>query len=302
MKKSPFLVACVISALVLVGCAEKPTPTLPPTSTPIPTITPTATATAVPIISEERAIELAMGILGRPAPEIEPVEDAHDPVAQLMLWSVYRALRGDTILVGTDLLVWVVEAEGAWTSAGIVPVESRKIYRYGVAVVKAKTGGSRAGHYSNEPLLGRYNLAPVPGLGGLCDYFSHHSLQSLVNDSPLIVKGIVTNQNRFTDDVQVTQVLKGSIPNSTITVGGGTCEAHLPPGDVVLFLYSFSGALPGYFHFNSGPRGVFLIRDGTVVPAGSRIRENMTRYQGMSEMRFLDELAEAIRAERADSS
>ena len=304
MKRALFLILCVISGQVLVACTEEPTSTPPPTSTAVPTLTPAATATPEAtdvVITEAQAIKLAMELFGRPAPEIETVEDAHDPRAMLMFWSEEEALHdGSTLEERT--LVWVVQAQGTWRSSEILPVGSPRISNVAIEVLDALTGAEIAVRRSDEPHKWQYIQPPVPGLGSACDYPSSPSLQALANKSPLIVKGTVIENSRFTDIVQVERVLKGTIPNSTIRVGGGLCDAPLPLGEVVLFLYSYSalGAKAGPFHFVNITQGVFLVRYGKMVPADagySGHSETSALYQGMSEVSFLNELAEAIKVE-----
>jgi hypothetical protein len=114
-----------------------------------------------PRITEALAIKLAIESFGMPAPEIMPVEDPYDPVARLMRLSEYEALRGVSIPESADSLVWIVEAEGAWSDAGIVPVESRTIYRYASAAIDTQTGDFIASSRTYEPLLGSQGRAPL---------------------------------------------------------------------------------------------------------------------------------------------
>jgi len=105
-------------------------------------------------ITEEFAIKLAMESFGRSAPEVVPVEDARDPLARLMRLSEYAALTGGSIPESADSLVWVVEAEGFWSTAGIVPVESRTTFRYASVAIDTQTGDSRQSGRSPKPVLG----------------------------------------------------------------------------------------------------------------------------------------------------
>ncbi len=114
-----------------------------------------------PRITEAFSIKLAMESFGRSAPEMVPVEDAHDPLTRLMRLSEYAALTGGSIPESADSLVWVVEAEGVWSDAGIVPAESRTTFRYASVAIDAQTGDSRQSSRTQEPLLSRENRATL---------------------------------------------------------------------------------------------------------------------------------------------
>ncbi|MBI4336651.1 MAG: hypothetical protein HY683_02325 [Chloroflexi bacterium] len=106
-------------------------------------------------ITKALAVKLALESFKLPEPEIMPVEDARDPVARLMRLGEYVALTGGSTRENADSLVWVVEAEGMWRSAGIVPVESRTTYRYASVAIDAETGNFIASSRTHEPLFGR---------------------------------------------------------------------------------------------------------------------------------------------------
>ena len=53
-----------------------------------------------------------------------------------------------------DPLVWVVQAHGSWSGAGIVPEEARRDFSVGLIAFDADTGATYGRTHRNEPLLG----------------------------------------------------------------------------------------------------------------------------------------------------
>ena len=50
-------------------------------------------------------------------------------------------------------MVWVVQAQGSWRSAGIVPEEARRDFSVGLVAFDADTGETYGRSHRNEPLL-----------------------------------------------------------------------------------------------------------------------------------------------------
>lgn len=134
-KLMPFAVGILVAAVVA-ACGGGPTP-----------------SSNNGLLTEQNAIERAVEHLKRPAPEITGVENPRNPVAWRMTLGEYHQRTGiSPSSEGADTPVWVVHMEGESSSAGIVPPESRKTYRYAVAVLDARTGNVIATRHSNEPL------------------------------------------------------------------------------------------------------------------------------------------------------
>ena len=107
-----------------------------------------------PRISERLAARLGLAYLSFNAPELEVTGKPHSPTVRLMRRHEFDAMRGGT--AGTTLpdpMVWVVQAQGSWRSAGIVPEESRRDFSVGLVAFDADTGATYGMSHRNEPLL-----------------------------------------------------------------------------------------------------------------------------------------------------
>ena len=107
-----------------------------------------------PRISERLAARLGLAYLSFSAPELEVTGKPHSPTVRLMRRSEFTAMRGGT--AGTTLpdpLSWVVQAQGSWRSAGIVPEEARRDFSVGLVAFDADTGETYGRSHRNEPLL-----------------------------------------------------------------------------------------------------------------------------------------------------
>ena len=107
-----------------------------------------------PRISERLAARLGLAYLSFSAPELEVTGKPHSPTVRLMRRHEFMAMRGGT--AGTTLpdpLVWVVQAQGSWRSAGIVPEEARRDFSVGLVAFDADTGATYGRSHRNEPLL-----------------------------------------------------------------------------------------------------------------------------------------------------
>ena len=105
-----------------------------------------------PKISERWALRLGLAYLSSSAPELEVTGRPHSPVARLMRLSEFDALISSVSARPTDPLVWVVEAQGSWRGARIVPEEARQHRSFGVVVFDADTGSAYARRHGNTPL------------------------------------------------------------------------------------------------------------------------------------------------------
>ena len=109
-----------------------------------------------PRISERLAARLGLAYLSFSAPELAVTGKPHSPTVRLMRRSGFTAMQGGT--AGTafpDPMVWVVQAQGSWRSAGIVPEESRRDFSVGQVAFDADTGETYGRSHRNEPLLGK---------------------------------------------------------------------------------------------------------------------------------------------------
>ena len=113
---------------------------------------PAATADG-PKIYERLALRLGLAYLSSSAPELEVTGKPHSPVARLMRLSEFDTLISSVSVTPTDPLVWVVEAQGSWRGAGIVPEEARQDRSFGLVVFDADTGSLYARRHGNTPLL-----------------------------------------------------------------------------------------------------------------------------------------------------
>ena len=107
-----------------------------------------------PRISERLAARLGLAYLSFNAPELEVTGKPHSPIVRLMRRHEFMAMRGGT--AGTTLpdpMVWVVQAQGSWRSAGIVPEEARRDFSVGLVAFDADTGATSGRSHRNEPLL-----------------------------------------------------------------------------------------------------------------------------------------------------
>ena len=114
---------------------------------------PTATDDG-PRISERLAAQLGLAYLSFSAPELVVTGKPRSPTVRLMRRHEFMAMQGSS--PGTMIsnsLVWVVQAQGSWRSAGIVPEESRKDFSVGLIAFDADTGDTYGRSHRNEPLL-----------------------------------------------------------------------------------------------------------------------------------------------------
>ena len=74
-----------------------------------------------PRISERLAARLGLAYLGFGMPEVVVTRKPNSPVVRLMRRSEFQAMQGSSSALDSDPLVWVVEAQGSWRTAGIVP-------------------------------------------------------------------------------------------------------------------------------------------------------------------------------------
>ncbi len=106
-----------------------------------------------PRISERLAARLGLAYLGFGMPEVVVTGKPHSPVVQLMRRSEFQAMRESARTMPSDPLVWVVEAQGSWRDAGIVPKEKRQNFSVGVVAFDADTGSKYGMSQVNESLL-----------------------------------------------------------------------------------------------------------------------------------------------------
>ena len=108
-----------------------------------------------PRISERLAARLGLAHLGFAAPEIVSTGKPHSPVVRLMRLSEFQTIRGSApAAMDSDPLVWVVEVQGSWRDAGIVPEDKRQDFSVAVVALDAETGSTYGRSYTNTPLLG----------------------------------------------------------------------------------------------------------------------------------------------------
>ena len=88
------------------------------------------------------------------APELEVTGKPHSPNVRLMRWREFMAMRGGSPgSMISNPLVWVVQAQGSWRSAGIVPEEARRDFSVGLVAFDADTGDTYGRSHRKEPLL-----------------------------------------------------------------------------------------------------------------------------------------------------
>ena len=114
-----------------------------------------------PRISERLAARLGLAYLGFGMPEVVVTVKPHSPVVLLMRSSEFHAMRGRESRNASDPLVWVVEAQGSWRTAGIVPEEKRQNFSIGLVAFDADTGRGYGTSHGNASLLGTHNDAPL---------------------------------------------------------------------------------------------------------------------------------------------
>ncbi len=108
-----------------------------------------------PRISERLAARLGLAYLSFAVPELNVTGKPHSPVVRLMRRSEFDAMRGSSSATkDPDRLVWVVEAQGSWRTAGIVPEEKRQDFSVGLVAFDADTGRRYGGSHGNTSLLG----------------------------------------------------------------------------------------------------------------------------------------------------
>ena len=114
-----------------------------------------------PRISERLAARLGLAYLSFAMPEVVVTVKPHSPVVLLMRSSEFHAIRGRESKNASDPLVWVVEAQGSWRTAGIVPEEKRQNFSIGLVTFDADTGRGYGTSHGNASLLGTHNDAPL---------------------------------------------------------------------------------------------------------------------------------------------
>ena len=107
-----------------------------------------------PRISERLAAQLGLAYLGFGMPEVVVTRKPHSPVVRLMRRSEFQAMQGSSSALDSDPLVWVVEAQGSWRDAGIVPEEKRQDLSVGLVAFDADTGRRYGASHVNTSLLG----------------------------------------------------------------------------------------------------------------------------------------------------
>ena len=114
-----------------------------------------------PRISERLAARLGLAYLGFGMPEVVVTRKPHSPVVRLMRRSEFQAMQGSSSALDSDPLVWVVEAQGSWRTAGIVPEEKRQNFSIGLVAFDADTGEDYGLSHGNTSLLAKHNDAPL---------------------------------------------------------------------------------------------------------------------------------------------
>ena len=107
-----------------------------------------------PRISERLAARLGLAYLGFGMPEVVVTRNPHSSVVRLMRRSEFQAMQGSSSALDSDPLVWVVEAQGSWRDAGIVPEEKRQDLSVGLVAFDADTGRRYGASHGNTSLLG----------------------------------------------------------------------------------------------------------------------------------------------------
>ena len=107
-----------------------------------------------PRISERLAARLGLAYLSFSAPELAVTGKPHSPTVRLMRRHEFMAMQGGSPgAITPNPMVWVVQAQGSWRSAGIVPDESRRDFSVGLTAFDADTGETYGRSHRNEPLL-----------------------------------------------------------------------------------------------------------------------------------------------------
>ena len=107
-----------------------------------------------PRISERLAARLGLAYLSFSAPELAVTGKPHSPTVRLMRRHEFMAMQGGSSgAIIPNPMVWVVQAQGSWRSAGIVPEESRREFSVGLVAFDADTGETYGRSHRNEPLL-----------------------------------------------------------------------------------------------------------------------------------------------------
>ncbi len=115
-----------------------------------------------PRISERLAARLGLAYLSFGAPELEVTSKPHSPAVRLMRRSEFNAMRRSARSLSSDPMAWVVEAQGSWRHAGIVPEERRRGGSIGLVTFDANTGSRYGMSHGNMSLLGiRSDSQPV---------------------------------------------------------------------------------------------------------------------------------------------
>ena len=144
-----------------------------------------------PRISERLAARLGLAYLGFAVPEIVATGKPHSPVVRLMRGSEFQAMRmSNPRATDTDPLVWVVEAQGSWRQAGIVPKEKRQDFSVGLVTFDADTGRRYGTSHVNTSLLGTggdarpitLSVTPTPSPTALAAEYSAVDLAAWYED------------------------------------------------------------------------------------------------------------------------
>ena len=144
-----------------------------------------------PRISEGLAARLGLAFLGFAVPEIVATGKPHSPVVRLMRRSEFQAMRmSNPRATDTDPLVWVVEAQGSWRQAGIVPKEKRRDFSVGLVAFDADTGRRYGTSHVNTSLLGTggdarpimLSVTPTPSPTALAAEYSAVDLAAWYED------------------------------------------------------------------------------------------------------------------------
>ena len=107
-----------------------------------------------PRISERLAARLGLAYLSFNAPELEVTGKPHSPTVRLMRRHEFTAMQGGSAEAAVpDPLAWVVQAQGSWRDAGIVPEEARRDFSVGLVAFDADTGATYGRSHRNESLL-----------------------------------------------------------------------------------------------------------------------------------------------------
>ena len=114
-----------------------------------------AAADGGPRISERLAARLGLAYLSFGAPELAVTGKPHSPTVRLMRRHEFIAMQGGSPgSMISNPLVWVVQAQGSWRDAGIVPEEDWRDYSVGLIAFDADTGATYGRGHRNQPVLG----------------------------------------------------------------------------------------------------------------------------------------------------